>query len=160
MATRDPIRIRPMNETDHDFIIGLAERFNNFPLKWRDREQMRQAHIRLSKESLKNVGKDADLFIAEQGDNRLGYIHIEKSQDFFTKEEQAFILSLAVTKESEGLGVGRLLMQKAEEWAQERGIRLLSLNVFALNEKALRLYRKMGYDIDSMRMVKILPQDK
>ncbi len=51
-------------------------------------------------------------------------------------------------------GIGTALMQKAEDWARERGDRQVGLQVFVQNQAALRLYEKLGYQPQSVFMVK------
>ncbi|KYC63185.1 hypothetical protein B4100_0345 [Heyndrickxia coagulans] len=45
-------------------------------------------------------------------------------------------------------------MKKAEEWAKQKGYKELVLQVFSANEKAIKLYEMLGYEPDSMVMVK------
>jgi len=42
-------------------------------------------------------------------------------------------------------GIGRALLEAAERWAAERGIRKLELHVFPHNEAAIALYERLGY---------------
>jgi ribosomal protein S18 acetylase RimI-like enzyme len=47
-------------------------------------------------------------------------------------------------------------MSAAEEWARGRGYRLLSLDVFADNKRAIELYERRGFRSETFRMVKPL----
>lgn len=51
----------------------------------------------------------------------------------------------AIRKEYRGLGIGEALMRAGLEWAQSVGIRKLKLGVFATNDRAIALYRKLGF---------------
>ncbi|NJO43204.1 MAG: GNAT family N-acetyltransferase [Cyanobacteria bacterium CRU_2_1] len=51
-------------------------------------------------------------------------------------------------------GMGSALMRHAEAWAWERGDRQIGLQVFSHNQPALRLYEKLGYEPQSIWMVK------
>jgi len=42
-------------------------------------------------------------------------------------------------------GIGRALMEKAEDWARGVGVRKIELHVFLHNEAALALYDRLGY---------------
>ena len=53
---------------------------------------------------------------------------------------------LAVVPSSRGMGIGTALMQKAEEKAESRGKRTMSLGVIAENEGAIRLYERLDYE--------------
>ncbi|KWZ83161.1 GNAT family N-acetyltransferase [Heyndrickxia coagulans] len=95
-----------------------------------------------------------NIFIAERDGNYLGYIELKDWIDYFTGKRQGYVSAIAVTKEAEGKGVGKLLMKKAEEWAKQKGYKELVLQVFSANEKAIKLYEMLGYEPDSMVMVK------
>jgi ribosomal protein S18 acetylase RimI-like enzyme len=48
-------------------------------------------------------------------------------------------------------GVGRALMDAAEGWAREVGVRKLELHVFPYNEAAIALYEGLGYEREGYR---------
>ena len=54
-------------------------------------------------------------------------------------------LGIAILKEYWGLGIGKALMEACIECAKEAGYTQLELNVVAENERAVVLYRKMGF---------------
>ena len=54
-------------------------------------------------------------------------------------------LGIAILKEYWGLGLGKALMEACIECAKEAGYTQLELNVVAENERAVVLYRKMGF---------------
>lgn len=65
-----------------------------------------------------------------------------------------YIFLLYVHPDYRHRGIGTALMQKAEDWARERGDRQVGLQVFVQNQAALRLYEKLGYQPQSVFMVK------
>ena len=54
-------------------------------------------------------------------------------------------LGIAILKEYWGLGLGKALMEACIECAKEAGYTQLELNVVAENERAVALYKKMGF---------------
>jgi len=52
---------------------------------------------------------------------------------------------LAVAPHARGHGVGGALLEATEEHARRRGARKITLNVFATNAPARRLYARHGY---------------
>ncbi len=48
-------------------------------------------------------------------------------------------------------GVGRALMEAAEAWARQVGVRKLELHVFPHNGAALALYEGLGYEREGYR---------
>jgi len=68
----------------------------------------------------------------------------------------AHIFLLYVQPEHRRKGLGRCLMGQAEAWATERGDRQISLQVFEHNTAALSLYQGLGYQPQSIALVKPL----
>jgi ribosomal protein S18 acetylase RimI-like enzyme len=146
--------IRPLKESDKDFILTLSDRFTDFELmKWRDMDAMKDAQFRLLKDVLLSKDENDDFFVAED-EGILGFLHVTKNTDFFTGEEQGYISSVVVTKAGEGKGIGKKLMQYAEEWAKSKGYKQLVLNVFSNNERAVNFYSYLDYKPEVIKMVK------
>ncbi len=85
-----------------------------------------------------------------------GFIHLETQTDYFSGEKHGYISDLAVLREYEGQGLGRLLLSAAEDWARQAGFRLLTLYVFAGNIHAKRIYEKAGFEQEVIKYVKTL----
>ncbi|MEM7123233.1 MAG: GNAT family N-acetyltransferase [Pseudomonadota bacterium] len=56
-----------------------------------------------------------------------------------------YVMALAVYPEFQGAGVGKRLMAEVEAAAKTKGFKEMSLNVFAENRGAVRLYQSLGY---------------
>jgi RimJ/RimL family protein N-acetyltransferase len=59
-------------------------------------------------------------------------------------------IGMSVTAEWRGRGVGTTLMQTCVDWARERGIHKLALQVWPHNDAALRLYEKFGFEREGL----------
>ncbi|MGB3656288.1 MAG: GNAT family N-acetyltransferase [Rivularia sp. (in: cyanobacteria)] len=68
----------------------------------------------------------------------------------------AHIFLLYVTPKHRRKGIGTALMQYAENWAKERGDIQIALQVFQTNTPAINLYNQLGYQTQSLWMVKPL----
>ncbi|MEM1796547.1 MAG: ribosomal protein S18-alanine N-acetyltransferase [Zestosphaera sp.] len=66
---------------------------------------------------------------------------------FVTTSNCCHIASIAVDPESRGVGLGKKLLTSFEERCSELKIKCLELEVSVKNERALNLYRKLGYKI-------------
>lgn len=53
-------------------------------------------------------------------------------------------------------GIGRALMEYLENWAKQRGDRQIGLQVFTTNTPAFNLYQQLGYQTQSLWMIKSL----
>lgn len=54
-------------------------------------------------------------------------------------------LGICLLQASCGLGIGRRLLQRAIEWADQAQIVKMSLSVLATNERAIALYQQLGF---------------
>lgn len=67
--------------------------------------------------------------------------------------------TLDVTAAHRRRGVGQILMREVERWAREQGLSEIELNVWAFNDKALRLYERLGYQAEYHHLLKQLDPD-
>jgi ribosomal protein S18 acetylase RimI-like enzyme len=81
------------------------------------------------------------------------------SIDQLRGDRHTHIFLLYVALEHRRQGIGRALMHQAEAWARERGDRQIGLQVFESNQPALALYRSLGYQTQSLWMVKPLTEE-
>ncbi|MEO9079776.1 MAG: GNAT family N-acetyltransferase, partial [Rhodanobacter sp.] len=70
------------------------------------------------------------LFVVEDSaGERVGFIHLQRTTDFFTGRNNCHIANLAVAPQHEGKGVGRAMLAHAETWAREHQCRMVTLAV-------------------------------
>lgn len=143
-------------EDDDDFILGLVPRFVDFPLPaWRRRHECIDGIRKDLLRHLEDEPANSYLFIAEDdGGERVGFIHLQKTQDFFTGRSNCHISDLAVVTAHEGRGVAKALLEHAQEWAREHRCQLITLAVLPGNERARALYEAAGFGTDLVRMAK------
>ena len=78
-------------------------------------------------------------FVAEDDGEIVGSIHVHASGHGFGE------IGMMVAQDRRGRGVGTALMEAAIAWSREQGLHKLILSVFAHNEPAIALYRKLGF---------------
>jgi ribosomal protein S18 acetylase RimI-like enzyme len=71
-------------------------------------------------------------------------------------DRHAHIFLLYVVPEHRRRGIGTALMRYVENWASVRGDRQIGLQVFQSNQPAVNLYNQLGYQTQSLWMVKSL----
>jgi ribosomal protein S18 acetylase RimI-like enzyme len=89
----------------------------------------------------------------------VGCIWVGNSIDQVRGDRHAHIFLLYVLPEHRRQGIGKALMQYAEDWARNRGDRQIGLQVFTSNTAALNLYNQLGYQTQSLSMFKSLRGD-
>jgi ribosomal protein S18 acetylase RimI-like enzyme len=152
------ITVRKSTEADIDFVSAHAYRLVEFgPPAWHDQQEMTQADIQHNIDAIRSNDPDIGTFIAiDSNGDRCGFIYLTMQPDYYTNEKNAHITDIVVTREAEGKGAGKLLMQKAEEWAREKNARWVTLHVFAENTHAQAVYEKVGYQKEWIRYLKQL----
>jgi ribosomal protein S18 acetylase RimI-like enzyme len=86
----------------------------------------------------------------------VGCLWLGNAVDQVQGDRHAHIFLLYVMPEHRRRGIGSALMHHAEEWARARGDRQIGLQVFQSNQPALNLYQQLGYQTQSLWMVKPL----
>lgn len=128
----------------------------NFELPpWRTAEEITQSDGQAMIDALRAGHPDSEVFIAERDGEVAGCLHMVVALDFFGRRH-AHISVIVTSEAAEGTGVGRALMAYADEWARARTLPFITLNVFAANERARRLYEKCGFDVELMKYAKLL----
>ena len=143
-------------EDDDEFVLSLVPRLVEFDLPaWRRRHECIEGIRDDLLRHLEDQPANNFLFVAEAADGeRVGFIELQKTQDFFNGRTNCHINNVAVVPRHEGRGVGKALMAHAENWAREHHCAMVTLAAFPGNQRALGLYTSCGYGTDLLRLVK------
>lgn len=95
--------------------------------------------------------KRGDLFlIAEQDGKRVGELNLRRGSRAAFKHSAT--LGMSVARDWRNQRIGSALMQRALEWARNRGdLRRIELYVYASNLAAIRLYERHGFVTEGRR---------
>ncbi|MGA3600749.1 GNAT family N-acetyltransferase [Lysinibacillus agricola] len=84
------------------------------------------------------------IFIVQYEEKIVGWLMFQSPQRKRLAHTGTF--GMMVLKEYRGLGIGKLLLEKLITWAEHNPyIEKISLGVFSTNERAIALYKKMGF---------------
>ncbi|MBU0529648.1 GNAT family N-acetyltransferase [bacterium] len=87
------------------------------------------------------------IFVAQKSYKRIiGWVHIMPRQ-LLIADATAEIGGIIVDKNHRGQGVGRLLMLKAEQWAQLKGYNRIIVRSNILRNEAHKFYPNIGYEM-------------
>lgn len=89
-------------------------------------------------------------FVATMDDTLVGTIVVQPTYaqnecDYFTRPGVAAAHQFAVEPTRQGLGIGRSLLSKAEEWATDQGFRELAMDTAEQATHLIDLYKGLGY---------------
>jgi ribosomal protein S18 acetylase RimI-like enzyme len=90
------------------------------------------------------------VLVAELDAEVVGWGKIQHPTELPASEHVWHVTGLAVDPAFAGRGVGRALMEALMEMARERGGSRMTLRVFATNPRALRLYERLGFELEGV----------
>ena len=103
-----------------------------------------------------NVG----LFVAELDGNVVGFVHVIIKEEpvipIFIQRQYVVIDNILVKSGFRNHGIGKLLMDKIQEWSFSKGETSVELNVYEFNSSAISFYEKCGYKTFSRKLNKKL----
>jgi RimJ/RimL family protein N-acetyltransferase len=67
------------------------------------------------------------------------------------RNRHSMYIVIGILQEYAGNGIGTMLFERLEHWARERGFHRLELTVMTHNERAIRLYKKMGFEVEGVK---------
>ncbi|UOB76599.1 GNAT family N-acetyltransferase [Bacillus sp. ZJS3] len=104
--------------------------------------------IKTDSEESKNL-----FLVAEVHDRIVGFSRCEGSNLKRLSHKVEF--GICILKEFWGYRMGKSLLQQSIHWADENEIKRISLQVLETNEKAVQLYKELGFEVEG-----ILKNDK
>jgi ribosomal protein S18 acetylase RimI-like enzyme len=107
------------------------------------------------------VNPNGRVWLAEREGEALGYVyaeHIQRSENAYVYERSyVHIDQISVRPAYQHSGCGRALIRAVFDWAQTSGVKNVSLDAYAFNEKAQAFFREMGFETLHIRMSAQLP---
>jgi ribosomal protein S18 acetylase RimI-like enzyme len=146
------IRIRAATEHDKPAVLQLAPRLVEGIAPWRDHQAAIVAAQRWLTDSFAAAGRqDGTVLVAIDKTGVAGVITISE-QCHFTGEIDGYIGELAVASHAVRRGIGRALITEAQDWAQNRRLRHLTLHTGIANIPARHFYAAMGFHEEAIRL--------
>jgi len=94
--------------------------------------------------------RGGNCFVVADGARLLGTIvaqptYAQNDCEYFTRPGVAAVHQFAVHPEHQGSGIGRMLLQRAEQWAKEAGFTELAMDTAEQATHLVELYTRLGY---------------
>ena len=92
-------------------------------------------------------------FVAElTGNEVVGWIHLSEDHSPGS-DPRAEIAILVVDSRFRSVGAGRLLVQRGEQWARDRGLAAIGVHSNVIRERAHEFYLGLGYTVTKSQKV-------
>lgn len=154
-------RIRPATPDDLPAMLAILPRLAEFELPpRRNGEDLWKGDARtLTRWAQESAGEDDALIVLVAEDDDAGVVGValvRLQPEFMSGAPGAHLEAIGVAEIADGQGIGRRLLQEAEQAASARGAGSMTLHVFANNERARSVYDRSGYHGELLRYVKHL----
>ncbi|RWI19451.1 MAG: GNAT family N-acetyltransferase [Mesorhizobium sp.] len=125
--TPGAVNIRAAQQGDVDAVADIESMA--FRTDWMGRDRLERGIL------------SGDVLVAEMDHRVVGFCIVR----FRRGKPSANLVTIAVSRDAEGSGLGTTLLNSAEAEAARRGCRLLRLEVRADNYRAIALYQRAGF---------------
>ncbi len=112
------------------------------------------SHLALTVEQY--LSTETPLWWVNDSNSTVACLWAGKAIDQITGDRIAHIFLLYVAPEHRRRGIATALIGIVETWAISKGLGAIALQVFQTNSSALNLYNQLGYQTQSISMVKPL----
>jgi L-amino acid N-acyltransferase len=148
--------IRPATSADADKVLALADRLCVGVAPWREEDAVTaavRAWVRTSLATMEEPGHA--VLVAEADDDVVGFVTLSPGTHW-AGDPDSSIGELVVSRDAEGQGLGRALVEAAMERARENGCTRISVSTGAANERARGLYRRLGFEDEDVTLSRAL----
>ncbi len=145
---------------DAEFVARLsfeAGRLHDEAMPMYFKPSTEEEHLRIITEMLSS--KTTVIFKAVSEGQICGFLCLyipERERKGFVYPKIGIILNMGVDEPCRKQGIGTALIGTAEKYLKQQGISAIELGVYMFNEKAYRLYEKLGFETIERQMFKKL----
>jgi N-acetylglutamate synthase-like GNAT family acetyltransferase len=84
------------------------------------------------------------VFVAERDSQILAWLHVSRRESLEVSD-YAEIAGLVVDEQARAQGIGSMLVEKAEQWAHQKGLARIRVRSNVVREQAHTFYRGLGF---------------
>jgi RimJ/RimL family protein N-acetyltransferase len=148
--------IREVNTEDADGLVRLIQQVESESPYMLFEAGERKIEPEQQVERIEVIKKEGNstIFVAEENTELIGYLIVMGGNAI--RNKHSVYLVIGILSQYRGLGVGTKLFEELEKWAMVHQIHRLELSVVTRNEAGLRLYKKMGFEIEGTKRHSLL----
>lgn len=96
-----------------------------------------------------DTDRTRNLFLVAEAEGRIvGFSRCEGN--YLKRLSHKVEFGVCVVKDFWGYGIGKNLLQESVAWADANGIKKMTLSVLETNDNAIKLYKKLGFEIEGV----------
>lgn len=148
----EQVRIRAAGPWDAASLLDLKRRLDQETSFMMFEPGERDSSVRDLARELDSAARSPNsvILVAELGDQLAGYLELTGGS--FRRSRATAYLVIGVRADAAGRGIGAGLLRRAKEWAAAHSLHRLELTVMAHNDRAVRLYERMGFTVEGRRV--------
>ncbi len=145
------LTIREITENDADSFLEMCRALDSETSFMMLEPDERTLSVDEQRERIHSLAgrNNAALLVAELDGQLVGYIFAEGGS--YRRNRHCAHIVIGIRAAFTGLGIGRRLFAELFTWAGNQGLTRLELTVMTHNERAVRLYQRMGFEIEGLR---------
>ena len=145
------MNIRAIKESDSEQFLLLGKSLDQETQFMMLEPDERITTIEEQRQRIKNVLSQSNqiIFVAEHENQLIGFLGAYGGN--FQRNRHSVYIVIGILQAYTGQGIGKQFFKMVDEWATNHNIHRLELTVMAHNERAVRLYKKMGYKIEGVK---------
>lgn len=137
---------------DYEQVNKLAKQVHELHVKWRPDLFLNVDEV-ISRDNFKEMIQAKEIFVVKKQSKIVGYITFniqEKTNPSMRYRKQINIDAICVDEENRGEGIGTLLLEYVKKYGKENNCTDMYLTVNEENEKAIKVYEKLGFKVKSI----------
>jgi RimJ/RimL family protein N-acetyltransferase len=152
MEANDPnqVSIRQVDTLDASRFLKLCQQLDLETKYMLLEPGERTTSVKEQERRIRSIKKQRNqvIFVAERGANLVGYV-AGLGGSYRRNQHKADVV-IGILQEYANAGLGTRLLERLEDWARAIGLHKLELTVMAHNQRAIHLYKKMGYEVEGI----------
>jgi len=144
------LRYKKIKKSDGEKYLKLMKKLDQETSFMLYEPDERKTTIKEMEEKIEQINaRDGVIIGAETDDELIGFISASRIP--LKRVKHCVYIVVGVLKEESGKGIGTGLFEKLIEWAKNNEISKLELTVMRHNERAIDLYKKIGFKIEGIK---------
>jgi RimJ/RimL family protein N-acetyltransferase len=143
------VLIRNIREDDAKKFLSMLIQLDNETKLMLYEPGERKRDIDKIRSIIKDAHPSSFIYVVEDDRKLVGFLSAKRGHT--NRMKHRVYIVIGIMKSYTGKGIGRRLFNELDNWATDNGVTRLELTVMKHNERAISLYKKMGYKVEGVR---------